>query len=498
MTSIIQAMNSRGVAFATDSAVSWQSGHARPSAQKLFSLPGRQPIAFMVMGSGTFAPTGQSWDRIFHLYNLQYSEKYGAESELDTVEDYETDFIDFLHSLYDPVVNDRALSDDIWNNWAGENGILTAAGAFASPENPPQENIDVGIRMEDEERSPLYGVTRYIMDWEETSWFNSEECFSDIDFQYKTKQVETHHSRPLRMAAEWILMTAQNAGSKVSAPTWDKHYSSLVPESKEEADAVLEKLLVVLKSWLAGWGNNHSWKIGGSKADVVFGGFGKNDEFPKTTHIVTGSRVKGLGNSNQLLLERNLVDPKCISPEYDSETSEWKSFAFLEAFAQNEFIIRMTAGQDLSLRKKIKEIFEESLGHWIKNTLSRDIAEVDGVGKITVASIIEHLEEKEHPKGFSDYIVSRMNDMGNETKQEFRNAIARLSPPELAELTMDLIGVQAKMHNIVHSQSSVDLPVDVCYLSKENGFIWHKRKNVPDYSINPRLKSMKWDGSQFE
>ena len=93
-------MNSRGVAFATDSAVSWRDGFARPSAQKLFSLPGRQPLAYMIMGSGTFAPTGLSWDRIFHKYNLYYSERYGAEAELDTVEEYEKDFISFLGSLY--------------------------------------------------------------------------------------------------------------------------------------------------------------------------------------------------------------------------------------------------------------------------------------------------------------------------------------------------------------------------------------------------------------
>ena len=495
MTSIIQAMNSRGVAFATDSAVSWKDGHARPSAQKLFSLPGRQPIAFMVMGSGTFAPTGLSWDRIFHKYNIQYREKYGAELELDTVRDYEKDFIDFLDSLYDPQVNDDALARDIYFHWDSRRANFAS---ISSAESSVPDDMEDDQSIPTVERSSFYSVGRLIDDWEENSWFHTEESYSDIDHQYRTRQVESHHLGTIKKAAEWVMQESYDKpGSSIN--TWDSLYSELDEETKSEADSLLDRLIVVITRWLASWGNNHSWKEGSSKAEVVFGGFGRNDEFPITTHIVTGSRVKGLGNFDGLLKERNIVDPTYFAgPVYDSEEGEWRCFAYLQAFAQNEFIMRVTAGQDLSLKHDIRSKFRDSLEHWISNTLSRDIAEVDGVGKVTVKSIIDHLEGKEHHKGFSDYMHDYIADVGNNTKQNFRVAIDRLSPPELADLTMDLIEVQAKMHNIVNPQSTVNLPVDVCYLSKENGFIWHRRKNVPDRSINPRLDYMKWDGSQLD
>ena len=97
-------------------------------------------------------------------------------------------------------------------------------------------------------------------------------------------------------------------------------------------------------------------------------------------------------------------------------------------------------------------------------------------------------------------IVEGRNDVRNLLKFGINNAIATMGSgikPKLAELASNLIEIQAKMHKIIKPQSSVDLPVDSCYLSKETGFIWHARKNMPDTDLNPRIKSMDWKGSQI-
>ena len=501
MTSIIQVMNSRGVAFATDSAVSY-GDHSRNSAQKLFSLPGRQPIAFMTMGSGTFAPAGLSWDRIFYKYNLHYSEKYGTEAELGTVEEYEKDFIGFLETLVSHEDNEEALSWDIWNRWAGEGGIYERGGYLdISEDDSPDEEVE-----EAEERpeiSPeirgLEAIKRLLVDWENTSWWMSAESYDDIEFQYKTEQIEKHHADSLKKATEWILMSALTSAGVPRVATWEEMWESIPSESQEVADLCKEQVLLMLKRWLAAWGNIHKWKEGGSYASVIFGGFGKNNDFPSSIHIVTGSRVSGLGNSADLLYDRNVVDPHIHSPQYEKESGTWKCVAFLEALAQNEFILRMTLGMSEAFREgEAARSATHSIDGWIKFQAAETIGQVEGVSEELAKSVVSHLKKEKISSEIGDHFGGWVHSEQTDVKRQFRVAVSRLSPVEMAELASDLIGVQAKMHNIVYSQASVDLPVDVCYLSKENGFVWHSRKNMPDLELNPRISSMDWAGSQLD
>ena len=111
MTSVITLTNKNGVAFAADSASTW-TGESICNSVKLFPVR-KAPIAFMVMGSAVFAPTGLTWDRIFYEYNKYFSEKNGVHGELGTVSDYESDFISFLNSRVDPVRNDESIYSDI-------------------------------------------------------------------------------------------------------------------------------------------------------------------------------------------------------------------------------------------------------------------------------------------------------------------------------------------------------------------------------------------------
>ena len=61
-------MNTHGFAFASDSAVT-SGEYTSNSVQKIFTLPGRQPVAFMVMGSAIHAASGLTWDRVFYQYH---------------------------------------------------------------------------------------------------------------------------------------------------------------------------------------------------------------------------------------------------------------------------------------------------------------------------------------------------------------------------------------------------------------------------------------------
>ena len=60
-----------------------------------------------------------------------------------------------------------------------------------------------------------------------------------------------------------------------------------------------------------------------------------------------------------------------------------------------------------------------------------------------------------------------------------------------------LIETEVIMSSFIDSSRSVDLPVDSCYVTKENGFVWQSKKNIPDSKINPKIFSFKRDGTLF-
>tara|TARA_B100000686_G_scaffold168349_1_gene175761 strand:- start:1604 stop:2968 length:1365 start_codon:yes stop_codon:yes gene_type:complete len=454
----------------------------------------------MTMGFGEFAPAGLSWDRIFHKYNVHYSEKYGAESELDTVEDYEKDFIGFLETLVSVEDNERSLKADIWNNWAGERGFLVSGGYYETPDDSQHDEEEEIDEVSLEERG-LNSIRRLIEDWSNNAAWMSEESIDDIEFQYKVEQIEKHHGDSLREAADWIMMSALHLGKLPPALDLEEIKKSISPPYVGQVAVVGETLYLMLRRWLVANGNQHGWKQAGSLSQVIFGGFGRIEDFPKTIHIFTGTRVSGLGETANLVFCRNVVDPNYPQPIYDSETIEWRSATFLEPLAQNEFIMRMTTGLadvfGVSPDRKIKSFTEGAIHSWLHHRGLEVLGQADGVSEELVKSAISHLEEN-MPGEVSTYIDNWIMGLQVGVKNDFRQAVHRLGSVELAEFASDLIAVQAKMHNIVYSQASVDLPVDVCYLSKENGFVWYSRKNMPDLQLNPRISSMNWPGSQLD
>ena len=69
MTSQQMMMTHLGVALASDSTVTrGRTGRTYSTVNKIFSLGGRQPVAFMVSNAANYIPAGVSWERVFGLY----------------------------------------------------------------------------------------------------------------------------------------------------------------------------------------------------------------------------------------------------------------------------------------------------------------------------------------------------------------------------------------------------------------------------------------------
>jgi hypothetical protein len=94
MTAQVAILNKEGVALAADSAVSIGGTNAQkvfPSAQKIFPLSLRQPVAAMIYNHATLV--GVPWETIFAMYRAER-----VDHQFDTLRDYADDFLNYVRT----------------------------------------------------------------------------------------------------------------------------------------------------------------------------------------------------------------------------------------------------------------------------------------------------------------------------------------------------------------------------------------------------------------
>ncbi|MEK9697493.1 MAG: hypothetical protein VW270_17140 [Candidatus Poseidoniales archaeon] len=453
-------MNQRGFALASDSAVS-SGSYSSNSVQKIFTLPGRQPVGFMVMGSGIHAPSGLSWDRIFHNYHLHYVNKYGKTTELDDMETYREDFTTFVNSLITKEFNDRSLMRDLYYFFANENsyiwrGVFEGTPEYSSEKENTQlvfsENIDSTLQ------------------------FFSKNVSEDVEKSYRLNQVKKNHSEALDQVAKDILEFGKGA-----APMTDDSVAQMTD---------------FLTYHIVYHDDDDFWKT--SDSQIVLAGFGSTDQYPVYFTLKFSSVAVGM--DTQLMTSRNVVEPRATVNPFTEDNLTFFSKVYIEPFAIKNFTMRITTGMDNDAfrTKKISKVAQEEVEKWLKTKGKDEISKIAGVGATTSQKIVDHLiTDANFPWEVGNAHWGWVSSSLNSAKKEFRDSVNRLVPIDLAKMAKHLIETEAIMSSFIHSQKQVDLPVDVCYVTKENGFIWSELKNMPNMAINPKLSSISRDGELF-
>jgi hypothetical protein len=284
MTSQLLLMNHRGVSFSSDSASS-KGRYSTNSVQKIFSLPGRQPVAFMVAGSSIFAPTGLSWDRVFYKYNQYFSQKYGVNSELETMMAYENDFLQFLKSIPSDEANNMALYYDLFSYFAGQNGVLSRY--VQSEYEPTSDGKDQLLQKIENLQNGLTNIYQNLAD------------ISDIEYQIKIKGINENHGEMLGQAATDIV-------------------SKLTGADEGEAPDLTGLVRGLLLYHTVQHGEDMSWRA--STTTLVFGGFSETEENPSTTRFEVGTLIHGI--EPKWIVDRNIVSSNSgVSPRSSDGTN---------------------------------------------------------------------------------------------------------------------------------------------------------------------------------
>lgn len=295
MTAEIAILNRSALALAADSAVTISvAGKTKvyDTAEKLFELSKRQPIALMIYNNVEFV--GVPLDVLIRKFR---NEKDASKRDYDSVEDACTEFLDFMRSFQHDVLEEKKYLYSVLRE------------SFSVLAEEIQEQIlrefDVWLENTDGERVRPSEILKA-----------------------KLKMALARESaRPLKGFLAGVRITSFRA-------RYSDVIESVIPETfKVEVDEEAKKLLERLAFSIL-----KSSRPSDLRTGLVFGGFAKNDMFPTLRYM----EVDGIFFDQLKILT-------CSEIDIDRK----KTKAAVVPFAQKEMVERFMYGLDSSLERDI-------------------------------------------------------------------------------------------------------------------------------------------------
>lgn len=193
----------------------------------------------------------------------------------------------------------------------------------------------------------------------------------------------------------------------------------------------------------------------GAFTGFVFAGFGSDELFP-TLHAV---EVDGLYFDRFRILETKFVDI-----DRRGET------AAVVPFAQKDMPERFILGIDREFEKALEEIAGNLVGHVIDQNKR---AFRNGKGELIKAAA---------NKQFRDGVERLKRKNAN----NLNSVVNHLSKKELGEVAYSLVELTSRKRRYSSDMETVGGPIDVAILTRNEGFIWVRRKHYFDTELNPR------------
>lgn len=207
-----------------------------------------------------------------------------------------------------------------------------------------------------------------------------------------------------------------------------------------------------------------------SSSGIVVTGFGVKDFFPR----LVAYKCHGLVLGKLLLTEEK---QKALSIDQSN------SSAFV-SFAQDEMIRTFVFGTsasamveaDSQCERAIDDFYNELVGRGLAPDVSADPAKMTELQALKTEMV----------NAFGSGIIDYSHDTHS---RPMRRVLSALPIDELAELAETLVLLESLKERVTSPSSSVSGPIDVAVISKNDGFIWIKRKHYFDPKLNPRFFS---------
>lgn len=203
--------------------------------------------------------------------------------------------------------------------------------------------------------------------------------------------------------------------------------------------------------------------LGGS--GLVFAGFGRASVFPEL----------------QALELEGLVEGSLIASAPSSWDITHNNSAWVVPFAQKEMVATFMEGVDPDYRAVSEAAFESLLeGYGV------EIARFLRLSGPSRKSLLKNLD------GVRQNAVSQLStDLRDHRRMTqslpVMNIVSALPKDELAEMAESLVNLTSFKRRVSTQVETVGGPIDVCVISKNDGFIWIKRKHYFEQDLNPHF-----------
>jgi hypothetical protein len=424
MTAVIGIINKSAAAIAADSAVTVTGTKGRKifnRANKIFRISNSEPIGVMVYNQGEFL--GTPWEPIMKLYR-----NHLGDTILDTVEQYKTHFIQFLHDkgFYCDVDQQkrhltlfiRELLNDVFKAVLNEQRTVINS-------NPPNLAALMKAHVETKVNQMLAVPV-----------IPADTCVEFAGFDLA--ELDAYNVTNWNDLVSLIFSNAKLTLTGPELPGWVDRVKQLT---------VRELLSKNISTFYSG---------------IVFAGYGNNEIFPSLIPIkisvVINNRLKYIEDDDNKGVISHTV-PSVISP-----------------FAQVDVIDTILAGADPGIYNLYLRQFQD----FIKKH-NQTIANLVQPADATIADQIRHIDVAPLRTAL-DTLISQ-----NRIKfyiNPMMNAVSTLSKEDLAEMAESLIYLTYLKRRFTASEESVGGPVDVAVITKGDGFIWIKRKHYFNPDLN--------------
>lgn len=424
MTAEVAILNKQGIALAADSAVTVRSGHkdikTYNSANKLFSLQKQHSVGFMVYNISSFM--GIPWETIIKSFK-----DYIGGQTLKTLGDYGDSFIAYIcqDKRYKIEELEEGLVIATLDEWL--KGIM----------------ISLKLKMQQDDGSSKDNTNDY------------EDLFCMLINQRKEHIQETFENKLLDISyADYL-----KGFGEILTDTILTRVKSFLPQeislSKDIMDNLLELSFEAITSEF----------YSSSYTGIVIAGFGEDDIFPSLVEFQIEGFICGK-------LKYSIQNNANVS--YQKTPNEATSH--ITAFAQYEMVQTFLNGIDPNMEKYMVQHFQKAIDefpvHLQKELeISFDERETDLLSDMQQEIFNETIKDIQTFKK-NEYILPVLN-ISDSLPQE-----------ELAEMAETLVHLTSFKRRVSNVEETVGGPIDVAIITKGDGFVWVKRKELFRPEIN--------------
>ena len=428
MTTEIAVSNRLGIALATDSAVTITGGGRVKifnTADKLFELSSQHPVA--VMFNGNMDCLGVPWEILVKDFRTGQGDR-GRPS----VQKWADDFLDYVQGH---VLVSEELAGGYIENVAAKEIEAVQNRVGRKIQNYVFSGPDGTIQKLDSE----FNIRRVLLATiEERQEFLRQFPVANSLAEIPRQRIYDDYSEKIHAEIE-----KRFRGDTLS----QEEIASLI-------NNVIEALLRAISSDFA--------------AGIIVAGYGTDEMFPSLCAVEVDGRVAGhvkITNSSYKTI-KDLTDKGQVV-----------------YFAQTDVIERLLRGVDPEFVEKTTEF------------IHRAITQVAGAIETALRSkrIPKNQIEsrKTMVKEVADTVTTEFSTETAEMlrtsfSQKFDQMVAMMPKQELIELAEALVSITAVERKATSDEGTVGGPIDVAFITKNEGFVWIKRKHYFEASLNPR------------